>query len=54
MKTLNELIDLLSQCENVLAYNKAKEVKKQLIELRKQFPNDMEFGAEVAKLLNNE
>jgi hypothetical protein len=49
---LNDLIDLLSQCENVLAYNKAKEVKQQLIELRKQYPNDMQFGCEVAKLIN--
>lgn len=28
------------------------DIKQQLIDLRKQFPNDMTFGAEVAKLLN--
>jgi hypothetical protein len=32
--------------------NETPGLKQQLIELRKQFPNDLEFGAEVAKLLN--
>jgi len=53
MTTLNDLIDLLSQSRNVMAYNKAKAVKQQLIELSKKFPNDMEFGSAVRKLLNN-
>ena len=53
MTTLNDLIDLLSQSRNVMAYNKAKAIKQQLLKLAENTPNDMEFGSAVRKLLNN-
>jgi hypothetical protein len=54
MKTLNELIQLFEQTDNVFAKIKLQHLKNELLTLTENCPNDMILGSEVRKLLRDE
>jgi len=54
MKTLNELIELFEQTDNVFAKIKLQHLKNELLTLTETLPNDMILGSEVRKLLRDE